>query len=390
LARPDLGSSVLFPPATLQNFAEPEQPVRLGDFAILSRLAIGSAYDDNKNATRNNRKSEISANAAGSVRAQSLFARHSLGVQADVATNSLNKGVNQDQFDLGLSADGRLDLTPQSAFSGAVGVTRGAQNPESQQAGASSQPTITQLSGSTAYTQRLRRLSWQLAGGATRVHADGGGDSEASQQDRTSFSLGPAADYRLGKRVSLFADTNYERNIYDNSDNGGSRDSQIVRANIGVRSGLGRTLQARASVGYIGAFFDDSQRNSTQSPAFNAALDGVVNLDRVTTLSVALNHNTDLTSEQNAALVTNTSLGASVSRSLSPISAISAGASFTRSDFIDSHETDDTVVAQLGYSRTLVRNVDLNIGYRYSQRFSNVKDNEFYRNIVSIGLSTSF
>lgn len=39
---------------------------------------------------------------------------------------------------------------------------------------------------------------------------------------------------------------------------------------------------------------------------------------------------------------------------------------------------------------TLVRNIALNVGYRFSQRFSDTDENEFYRNIVSVGLSASF
>jgi hypothetical protein len=61
-----------------------------------------------------------------------------------------------------------------------------------------------------------------------------------------------------------------------------------------------------------------------------------------------------------------------------------------RSDFLDIDRTDHDIVAQVGYSRILVRNVALNLGYRYSQRFSDDNEDEFYRNIVSLGLSAHF
>ena len=48
------------------------------------------------------------------------------------------------------------------------------------------------------------------------------------------------------------------------------------------------------------------------------------------------------------------------------------------------------MIARLGYSRTLVRYVALDVGYRYSQGFFDESEDDFYRNIVSIGLPKTF
>ena len=63
---------------------------------------------------------------------------------------------------------------------------------------------------------------------------------------------------------------------------------------------------------------------------------------------------------------------------------------FNRSDFVDDDRTDYNFSAQLGYSYSLLQNVALNLSYRFSQRFSDESDDEFYRNLVSVGLSASF
>ena len=61
-----------------------------------------------------------------------------------------------------------------------------------------------------------------------------------------------------------------------------------------------------------------------------------------------------------------------------------------RSDFVDDDRTDYNFSAQLGYSYSLLQNVALNLSYRFSQRFSDESEDEFYRNLVSVGLSASF
>ena len=91
--------------------------------------------------------------------------------------------------------NGRLDLTRRSSLSAEANVARGAQNPEDEEAGAQEQPTITTGSGAVAYRQRFNRLGWELATGATRREADNG--DEASQQDRTSYTISPGWTMRF-------------------------------------------------------------------------------------------------------------------------------------------------------------------------------------------------
>ena len=394
-AAPELRSSDRLPLDALESFPRSDQLLRAGSFAILPRVQVSGAYDDNVNASDSDREDDFSANVSGSLRAESLFQRHSLGFGADFSVNDVDESVDQDSVDWQVGADGRLDLTPRSALSAAATFTRGSQSPESTEAGAQEEPTVTEADGAIAYTQRLRRLAWEIAGGIGRVEADGDsaddlGTDDAAEQDRTTYTIEPGATYEVSRRVSLFGDLRYENNDYDVAGDGGSRDSQLFEANVGTGFDLGRTFSASLGAGYLGVIFEDPERDNTHSPTFSAALDGAISLDRVTLLRMGLDHSTDLTTAEEAALVTETAFATSISRSLSRTSAIVAGARLSRSDFIDTDRTDYDVVARLGYSRILVRNVALNVGYRFSQRFSDESEADFYRNIVSLGLSASF
>ena len=390
-ARPDLSTSVLFPPNALTGVRRPTGLLRVGRFLVSPSVEIAGAYDDNVSASDNDREEDITGNLGASVRADSLFERHSLGFGLSAAIGNPHRNVDDNAVDriaLTTSADGRLDLTPRSALTAEARVTRGAQSPEEREAGAEDEPTIFNASGAVGYEHQFNRLGWQIAGAVNRTEADDG--EEAAEQDRTSYSISPGLDYQISDRLSVVAGSGYSRNEYDTAGEGGSRDSQAVRAEVGADLELGRTFGAELGVGYVAVFFADSERETQQSPAVSASLNGAISLDRLTLLSLGLNHSTDLTTADEAALVTTTQFATSINRLLTRASALLAGVRLSRSDFVDEGRTDHDVVAELAYSHDLFRSVALNVGYRFSQRFSDDSEDEFYRNVVSVGLSASF
>ena len=391
-ATSDLNSSVLLPPNAFAGVRPPEKLLRVGDFAVSSRIGAGATYDDNTNASKSDRKDDIFTFLQGSARADSQFQRHSLGFQVSAAIEEpdRNPGSNlDDRITVASGVNGRLDLTRHSSLSAEARLTRGAQDPEAQQAGAEEEPTIFTAAGAVAFEQQLDRFRWEIGGGVDREEAVSGSDT-AGEQDRTSYTIAPAVNYQISRRLELFAEAGYTRNRYDNKGEGGSRDSREADAEVGVDLALGRTFALRLGIGYLAVFFDDSERDSEHSPTLTADLTGAINLDRLTVLSVGLNHSTDQTTADSAALVTRTRFSSSINRLLSPVSAILARVSSERSDFVDESRTDYDIIAELAYSHTLFRNVALNVSYRFSQRFSDEKENEFYRNVASVGLSASF
>jgi hypothetical protein len=392
-ARPDLNTEVLFPPNALEGLRPRGRALQVGRFAVSSSVDVAATYDDNVRASDDDRDDDITGNVGASVGAESQFERHSLGFHAGASIGNPHDDLDQDTIDrlsLAAGVDGRLDLTRRSSLSAEANVARGAQNPESEEAGAEEQPTIITASSAVAYRQRYNRLGWELAGGASRREADDG--DEASEQDRTSYTISPGIDYRVSRRLTLFADSAYGINSYDQSGDGGSRDSQTVRADVGAEFGLGRTFSARVGAGYAGVFFDDSERDDKHIPTLTASLGGAfgINLDRLTLLRLGIAHSTDQTTADDAALVTRTGVFASINRPLTQASAILGRVDLNRSDFVDDDRTDHNVGAEVAYSYDLLQNVALNLSYRFSRRFSDESDDEFYRNLVSVGLSATF
>jgi hypothetical protein len=392
-ARPELNTDVLFPRNALEGVRPRGRALQMGRFAVSSSVDTAVTYDDNVRASDDDREDDITGNLGGSVGAQSQFERHSLGFDVGASIGNPHDSLDQDvmdRFSIASGVNGRLDLTRRSSLSAEANFARGAQNPEDEEAGAEEQPTIITGSGAVAYAQRFNRLGWGLAAGANRREADDG--EEASEQDRTRYTISPGVDYQVSRRLRLFAEPAYGINQYDQSGEGGSRDSQEVRADVGAELGLGRSFSARLGVGYAGIFFDDSERDDKHIPTINAGLGGAfgISLDRLTLLRVGLRHSTDQTTEDEAALVTRTGVFASINRPLTRASAILGRVDLNRSDFVDEDRTDHNFRAEVAYSYSLLQNVALNLSYRFSRRFSDESEDEFYRNLVSVGLSATF
>lgn len=391
-AAPNFRSSTLRPSPLLDEIDRPQRVLQVGDFAILPQAQISAAFDDNVNANKDDREDEISSQLSGTVRAQSLFARHSLGFEASATAEPVGRDDEESIFDWIASADGRLDFSRRSALHGVVSFTRGTENIESVEAG--EDVTVTEAGGRLAYSQQLRRLGWAIGTGVARTDAEGEDvvdeleAEDPDERDKTSYSVFADADYPLSRRLGAFIGSEYTLDDFDDDEAG--RDSHSVEASTGLRLRLRPGIAIRAGVGYDRIAFDDPERDTEYAITAEVGIDGALPLDERTDLRLGVDRSLEPVTVEDAAAATETTLLARLTRRFSRVAAGSIGVTFTRAEFAGDDRTDHDVVARIGYSRALTSRVSLNLGYRFSQRFSDVEEEEFYRNIVTVGLSTRF
>ena len=149
-------------------------------------------------------------------------------------------------------------------------------------------------------------------------------------------------------------------------------------------------MAATAEIGYLRVFFDDPEQDDTGAVIGGVALEGAIPFGRQTALRLGLDRSIDVTTIEESSLRTTTAFSAGITEQLSSVSVASASITYAHRDFDDIARTDQDVIAALGYSHTLSQNVALNLGYRFSKRFSDEDAEEFDRNTVSIGLSAAF
>ena len=379
---PELQSSTRLQPIVGGLGGRPPQRLQVGDFALSASAALATAYDDNVDAENEDREAEIGANLSGLFRAQSLFARHSLGFQADLTVSPFAEDSEGDLFDWVVGADGQLDLTRQSSLRGAVTFLRGTESEESPEAEGATDRTVTSTAADVTYAHQGRRISWQIGGSVSLRATEEDGDDDS---DRTVYTTFAGADYRLSRRTSLVVGAGYALNNFDAAED----DSQSFDVSLGLSRSFGRTFSVSASLGYSRIFFDEPESEDTQAIIGFATLDGTLRLDRYTNLALTLDRSLDPVSVDDASSAVVTQASARIDRTLSPVSRVSASLDYTYSDYNEIARTDHDTGVALGYRRSLNRIIALNLGYRFSQRFSDDPDDEFYRNIVTLGLSAN-
>ena len=387
---PESRRSTLLPPAIAPiGPPGPRRPLRMGNFTLSPSAGLSTTYDDNINADRDDREDDVIIGLTGALRAQSILPRHSLGFRAEAGADLFVEDGDENSFDWLVGADGRLDLTPDSSLGADIGFTRYTESAESPEVTEETDesPTINLITGGAAYAAAVKRFGWQVASRISRLDAEDGATSE--ERDRISYDVSAEGSYLASRRLTVFAGPSYAFNDFDDDD-AGVGDSQSVAGTTGVRLTLGRGVAATAEIGYLRVFFDDPERDDTGAVIGGIALEGAIPFGRQTTLRLGLDRSIDVASIEESSLRTTTAFSAGITEQLTSVSVASASITYAHRDFDDIERTDQDVIAALGYSHALTQNVALNLGYRFSKRFSDEDEEEFYRNTVTIGLSAAF
>lgn len=372
--------SALAPPARIQ----------VGDFALQSRASFSTVYDDNIEADDDVRDDDVFFSFAPSIRAQSLYARHSLGLEAGATAATAAKNEAEDIFDWRVGADGRFDISRQSKINGAFGYRRDTEDDEAIDAENNEDDlTVNVYDASVSYNQRGDTISYRLGSTVSRLDAEG---SNFADRDRTSLGLTASTSYILSDRLSVFLGPSYQYSTFDEevADDGEGRDAQIFSGRLGGRYKASRTINTQASIGYSLAKFEDSDRDDADSFVGNLGL--VWDPGTGTTLQLQAGQTLGLTVIDDADSRTTTFGAATLSHrlKLGSKTSITSTLSYRVSEFSDLDRTDQDTSVGLSYAYRLAENVFFNAGYRFSRRDSDEDDAEFYRNLISLGIVVSY
>lgn len=369
---------------------EPPARLRIGDFALKSRASFATVYDDNIEADDNERDEDVFFSFSPSIRAQSVYARHSLGFGASGSAATAVKNEAEDIFDWRVGADGRIDLSRQNKINAAVGYSRDTEDDESIDAEDDQDDlTFNLYDASIGYDVKGETIGYSLGSNVSRLDAEG---SEFDDRDRTSLGLRASASYALSDRLSFSFGPSYQYSTFDEAvaDDGEGRDAEIISTRISGGYQASRTINTSASLGYSIARFEDSDREDDESVVGNLGL--LWNAGTGTTLQLQAGQSLGLTVVDGADSRKTTFGSAALNHRLrlGSRTAVSSSLSYRVSETSDLDRTDHSTSASLGYAYRLAENVFFNAGYRFSRRNSDDNDAEFYRNLISIGVSVTY
>ena len=369
---------------------EPPARLRVGDFALKSRVSFSTVYDDNIEADDDERDEDIFFSLSPSVRAQSLYARHSIGFDAGATAATALKNEPEDIFDWRVGADGRLDLSKQDKVDAAVSYRNETEDDESIDADDDQDDILIHLfDASIGYRHAGQTVGYSLG---TNVARRDGDSRVFDDRDRTTLGLRASTSYAFSDRVSLFLGPSYSYAIFDEdvAEDGEGRNSQIINLLIGGSYKASRTISTNASIGYAYTTFDDSDRDDDDSAIGNIGLTWDAGAGFRLRLGASQSLGVTIVDGEDTRKTTTGFARLGHRLTLGSRSAISSSITYRISDYSDFDRTDRDLGASLSFGYRLTEHAFFNAGYRFSRRDSDEDDAEYYRNLISLGVSLSY
>ena len=364
--------------------------LRVGDFALGGQASLGLVYDDNVEAEDEERDEDVFLTFSPAVRAQSTYARHSVGLSAGATTGTALKDSTDDFFDWRIGADGRIDLSRRSQIDASVGYSRDVEDDEDPNAEDDDGDTpIHSINASVGYGIEGERVGIGAGASISRLKIE---DDDFDDRDRTTYGLNSRVRYKWSDDLALSAGANYRYSGFDEdvADDGDDRDAQEVGLQVGAGYRASRTITTRAALGYAYVSFDDPDRDDsdrltgstgvTWAPGNGITLD--LGASRNLGISIRDGEDTRTSTSGTARLGHRLKLGSR--------SALSSSLAFSVTRLSDLDRTDRNIVAGVTYAYRLVEHAFFTASYRFSQRDSNEAAADYYRNLISVGVTVNY
>ena len=250
--------------------------VRAGPWMFNPSLTGGVRYDNNVFASGSDKRGDLSATVKPSLEVKSLWERHGIDVQGNVASTSYRRFSQLDQTDANLRLRGRIDLWHDAAI---LTTFRTALLHE----GVGSLTSPTNAAEPTPYTLNSADVTyWQQSGrwagsfglrsdtynfGTTR--AINGSIINQDSRDGHIEALHGRIDYAMSGSLGLFTAAEANRRSLRGSPTQ-SLSSDGYRVLAGVNLQLGHLITGEVSAGYARQRFDDPSIGTISGPTYRA------------------------------------------------------------------------------------------------------------------------
>jgi hypothetical protein len=362
--------------------------IRAGSFLIFPSLTLTEQYDDNVFADPHDTKDDFVTIVQPRVQAQSNWSRHSLNVSAGGNIGFHVNETDNDYQDAFIQSAGRLDITRDNYLNGTVNLARVHQGRDDPENDPNRQDTteIYQYGTTLSYTHVFNRLNVTVNGGVAR---DDYAPSDESDRDQNAYIAGLRTGYFLSPRINTYIYGDYQVTKRDQRvDSGGvERDSKSWEAGVGAAVTLTDLITSDVQVGYTRQTYAEGSFSDNQGVGY--ALDLTWTPTLLTTVRATGSGDFRPTSSEGSDAEANfrSTLGASVDHELLRNVHLGAHVNYIRDDFSGPSRTDNGVAVGGGVTYFLNRNLSVDAGYTYQQRWSDVPDDEFSRNLVMVGIT---
>ena len=382
---PPPGQSALSESVLLRSQPDYDPPgIHTGGFVIFPKLQIGEKFDDNIRDTDDNRLSDFGTIVAPSLTAESTWSRHALGLQAFGVFTTFAEHSSEDSQEGGVNATGRLDITDQDYLSGFLSYSHEVQpRSEPDDTGEKHPSVFDRYLAEQSYAHRFSRIEVRLDTQFQRLDYLQNFDND---RDRSDFSIGPRVSYLLSPSFIPFIQATYLNQAFDApvDRSGFDRDDHSFTGLAGVTFDIGPVISGEVAAGAFHTEFDDPAFDPVTNVAFQGSL--TWNVTTLTTITGSLSRQEIVTTETDNSSALSTRAAVRVDHQLMHNVLIGAGIGYRNDNYQGTSRVDNQFDFLVGASYLLNRNASISVGYEFTSRDSNIEADDFYDNVVQIGV----
>lgn len=364
--------------------------IRAGSFMILPKVDVSETYNDNIYATETNTESDFITAVSPSIRIQSLWSRHALGLEAGLSKYWYGSNSTEDRLDWNVGAHGRLDVLRDTNITGDVSYQQAHEDRGSANSPTSAAEPVEYdlFSSSVGLFQRFNRVTARLTGGLDQysykdVALLGGGVLDESARDRKEYVGGLRLAYDISPDTNVYAEGKLNKRSYDVSVPV-DRDSNGYEAVVGSEFKLSRLAQGEVYVGYQRQTYDASYYSAASGLAYGANVNWFVT--PLTTVRFSAASTIQESIDPAASGYWSQKVGIGLDHELLRNLILSGDVSYENDDFGDISRKDDVTSAVVGATYLLNNFFAVGINYGIVDRNSNVTGADYTQNQVGFTL----
>jgi hypothetical protein len=380
--------------------------IRRGSFVFYPRGTLQVQYDDNIYATDKNPKDDLITILSPALAVRSDWTNHALNVDVNYSAGMYASQQQELFMDYSASIDGRLDITRNSSFSGALSVSHEHEERGSPDEVFGREPTeFTVYTAQGGYFHRFNRVTTLLEGTYNRldyrdvaqgpgtqgvrgsfVIPSASGQINNDDRDRDEYDLTARAGYEIqpGYEAFLRGTYNWRDYLQRRDDAGFKRDSEGYRVEAGARLDLTGIIFADIFAGYLRQNYEDSDLKTVDG--WLAGLTGYWNVTGLTTITGSINRRVSETTQPDASGSLDTDFSINVDHELRRNVILSGGLRYANSDYKGFNREDDLYSGNIGATYLINRNAQIRAAYTHTTRESNRANLDYSRNIVLLTL----
>lgn len=384
--------------------------VRSGGFLFHPEISAEGKFDSNIFADNANEVDDFIAIISPSFRLQSDTNNNSFSIFAGADIGKYSDNSNEDYEDFNVGASARIDISRGTNIFADLSFDekhedRGSPDESSQLA-----PTIySTLTAKAGFKRDEGLLSFAVDGSYAKSDYDDVGTTgqvgflENDDRDRETLTGTVRLGYDLNEDYEAFVKFTAVKVDYDNSqlEGGPRRDNDGWDIVGGAAFDISGKSKGEFYVGYIKRDWDSATLaadGNVSDFTFGASLLWVgdltslkLSVDRgVTETTAQPNDFVDQTDDPSAAGLLTTRFGARVEHELQRNLLLSADASFTKMDFVNTFRKDDVIDAGVGFKYLVNRTFSLNADYKYGERASDQPFSDYDRHSFMVSLTAQW